>query len=327
MRFLFAALLALASPAALAQTGPSFDCAKAATEVERAICQDPELAKADRELTAAYTALFARLTGYARDVLAADQLRWLRERNRGCATDTDGIVPCLKQRYATRTANLRVFADGAYPFVSEMWLVKSGTLDRITWSYEISYPRFDSPYADFSAINARFAATARKAANEATPKPDSMPERKQEWTHTQSFKVFRPNADAVTVAVDFYGYSGGAHGYGATDCTLVDLRTGKAAGPAEVFAAGDPWLKSLVGLVGADLKKQFVDKPGFEDALRPANLRKTLSEPGHYCWRSERLELIFNAYEVGPYAAGPYEVYIPYESLKPLLRADGPIGR
>jgi hypothetical protein len=94
-----------------------------------------------------------------------------------------------------------------------------------------------------------------------------------------------------------------------------------------VFAAGDDWLKILVEIVGADLKKQFATKPGFEDALEPAKLAKLLRESNNYCWRSNRLELIFNAYEVGPYSSGPFEVYVPYERLKPLLRADGPINR
>ena len=83
----------------------------------------------------------------------------------------------------------------------------------------------------------------------------------------------------------------------------------------------------MVQIVGADLKKQFVEKPGFDDALKPANLAKLLREPGHYCWRADRLELVFNAYDVGPYAAGPFEVDVPYERLKSLLRAGSPIRR
>ena len=99
-----------------------------------------------------------------------------------------------------------------------------------------------------------------------------------------------PGADAVTIAVQFYGYSGGAHGYGATHCTLVDLRTGKAVGPQGVFTPGEQWLRVMSQIVGADLKKQFVDKPGFDDALEPANLAKLLSEAGRYCWTGRQLE-------------------------------------
>jgi hypothetical protein len=82
----------------------------------------------------------------------------------------------------------------------------------------------------------------------------------------------------------------------------------------------------MVGIVGADLRKQFVEKPGFEDALEPKSLNKLLGEAHHYCWKANQLELIFNAYEVGPYAAGPYEVIVPYDRLRPHFRQGGPIA-
>ena len=87
-----------------------------------------------------------------------------------------------------------------------------------------------------------------------------------------------------------------------------------------MFKPGPQWLKAMTEIVGADLKKQFVEKPGFEDALEPAKLAKTLSESDRYCWRSGKLVLIFNSYDVGPYSSGPYEVHVPYEKLAPLMR-------
>ncbi len=325
-----AAVLLLAAPAFAqdgGQNGPSFECAKASNAIERTICKDPGLAKADREMAAAYAALAGKLAGAAKDDLAKEQLHWIGDRNRACAADTDGIAPCLRKRYEARTANLKAFADGAYPFIAEQSLVKSGRLGKISYSYDISYPRFTGSTADFSAINERFVGAAKKAAEAATPEADDGVERKQGWTYEQGFTVYRPDADAVTIAVEFYSYSGGAHGYGATDCTLVDLGTGKAAAPESVFAADDRWLAAMVEIVGADLKKQFVEKPGFDDALKPANLTKLLREPGHYCWRADRLELVFNTDDIGPYAAGPFEVDVPYERLKSLLRAGSPIHR
>ena len=52
-----------------------------------------------------------------------------------------------------------------------------------------------------------------------------------------------------------------------------------------------------------------------------------LSEAGRYCWTADGLDVIFNAYDVGPYSSGPYDVEIAYDRLKPLLRPDGPIAR
>jgi uncharacterized protein YecT (DUF1311 family) len=59
--------------------GASFDCGKAASPVERAICADPALSKADDALAAAYrAALSATLDPVA---LRRDQRQWRRERD------------------------------------------------------------------------------------------------------------------------------------------------------------------------------------------------------------------------------------------------------
>jgi uncharacterized protein YecT (DUF1311 family) len=321
-------LVVLGAGAALAQERPSFDCAKADNDIDRAICKNGELAKADREMVAAYTALLDKLRSAAKEELVKDQMRWIANRNRACHADTDSIENCLKNRYAARTRNLVAYAQGTYPAISEQTLARQGKLGKIAWSYDIAYPRFEGTNVDFSAINARFADAAKKSAAEATPKADAGPDREQQWSYDQGFTVERPpGGQAATIALHFDGYSGGAHGYGATRCTLVDLRTGRAVGPQGVFMPGEQWLRVMSQLVGADLKKQFVDNPGFKESLEPANLAKLLSEANRYCWTDKQLEIIFNAYDVGPYSAGPYEVDVSYDKLKPILRPDGPIAR
>ena len=328
-RALLAVLLVLAAGATAvrAQERPSFDCAKADNNIDRAICKNGELAKADREMAAAYTALLARLSGASKDELVKDQVGWIANRNRGSHTDPDNIEDCLKNRYAARIKNLRAYARAPI-LQSASSHSPAGKLGKITWSYDLTYPRFDGANVDFAAVNARFADAAKKITDKSTPKAADGPEREQQWYYQQRFTVERPpGGQAATIVVQFDSYRGGAHGYGATRCTLVNLRTGKVVAPQGVFTPGEQWLRVMSQLVGADLKKQFVDKPGFDDALEPANLAKLLSEANRYCWTGKQLEVIFNAYDVGPYAAGPYEVNISYDRLKQVLRPDGPIAR
>ena len=327
--FAVAALFALAPLAALAQGGPSFDCAKASNGAERAICKDATLAKADRELSGLYTALLAKLSGPAKESLEKSQIRWIVGRNRACVPndDPDVIGRCLKTRYADRIADLRAAAAGPYPFVEDQSIERSGTVGKVTYTIDLRYPRFAGTSADFTAINRSFAEAAAKAARETTPTADAGLDREQEWQAEQGYALFRPDPNTITVALTFWAFTGGAHGYGSTSCTLVDLRTGKTVMPDGVFAPGSPWLKEVVAIVGADLKKQFVDNPGFEDALQTTKLTKTVNTSGHFCWQADKLQIYFNQYEVGPYSAGPYTVDIPYSRLKPLLRAGGPISR
>src|SRR5260370_8735653 len=146
-----------------AQSGPSFECAKASNDVERTICKDPELAKAAREMAGAYATVAAKLSGAAKENLEKEQVRWLGDRNRGCAADTDGIAPCLKRRYAARTTNLRASAEGIYPFISEQSLSKNAKLGKITYSYDISYPKFEGTTADFTPVTPRLPTPSKTA--------------------------------------------------------------------------------------------------------------------------------------------------------------------
>lgn len=76
----------------------SFDCAKAATKVEKLICGDSALSKLDEELNAAYkTALQDEKQA---DSTKQAQMQWIKERNK-CA-DTD----CLSKAYRARTREL-----------------------------------------------------------------------------------------------------------------------------------------------------------------------------------------------------------------------------
>jgi hypothetical protein len=207
--------------------------------------------------------------------LEKNQVSWIVSRNRSCgASEPDMTTYCLKKRYGERIADLKASGTGAYPFVEAQTIEKKGKVGKVSYSIDILYPRFAGKTADFSAVNRVYADNATKAARETTPTADAGVDRPQEWSAMGSYALYRPGPDAITVALDFWSYTGGAHGYGATTCRLVDLRSGKAVAPEAVFAPGDQWLKELVTLTAADLKKQFVENPGFDDALTPASLSK-----------------------------------------------------
>ena len=74
------ALLATSDPAT-AQGKPSFDCARAASVAERAICADPALAQADADVAKAYAALLKTLDAHAGKALRADQSDFIAYRD------------------------------------------------------------------------------------------------------------------------------------------------------------------------------------------------------------------------------------------------------
>jgi uncharacterized protein len=85
----------------------SFDCAKAASQVEKMICEEEELSSLDDELAAKYRAVKGA-TGAA-DQIQRDQLKWLAERN-AC-----GDAACIKAAYTGRLATLRTASEPSQP--------------------------------------------------------------------------------------------------------------------------------------------------------------------------------------------------------------------
>ena len=149
---------------------------------------------------------------------------------------------------------------------------------------------------------------AREGAESATPPQDIKTDHSQIWTYEQGFELHRPGMHGVSVATSFYSFTGGAHGSSGLLATLVDLRTGRSVAPADIFQPTAEWERTLADIARDDLKRQFVERPGFADALEPAKFDKLMKDPQRYLFKAFALELIFNQYEVAPYASGMYRV-------------------
>lgn len=86
--------------------GPSFDCAKAVSSVERAICSSEVLRMLDQEIADA----FARLKLLRGPALLSEQRAWLRERDRTCkASDEECLAEIMHVR--ARALFLRIWEN------------------------------------------------------------------------------------------------------------------------------------------------------------------------------------------------------------------------
>ncbi len=122
-------------------------------------------------------------------------------------------------------------------------------------------------------------------------------------------------------------YSGAAHPNSHTEVLNFDLKNGKVIRLAELFNPGAKYLQAISTYSVADLKKQSKEKDGILDddwILRGAGPKAE----NYQSWTISRkgLGINFDAYQVGPYAAGAQQVFIPYSALKDLIRVDGPLG-
>jgi uncharacterized protein YecT (DUF1311 family) len=88
----------------------SFDCAKAKTDVENAVCYVQELAFLDVRMSGTYAQLQDQLEGADADTLVHEQKEWLEKRKVICAPDWD-ISNCLETLYRARNLELEHYRD------------------------------------------------------------------------------------------------------------------------------------------------------------------------------------------------------------------------
>ncbi|MDD1611201.1 MAG: lysozyme inhibitor LprI family protein [Methylococcaceae bacterium] len=111
---MFARVLSVSVLAVFASTAQavSFDCQKAKTFIEKAICQNPDLSELDDELGSQYQ--MALTNNKKPEVFKKQQLTWLKQR------DTCQTVDCVKKAYKQRIATLVKYNNNPDNFKSDM---------------------------------------------------------------------------------------------------------------------------------------------------------------------------------------------------------------
>lgn len=98
--------------AASVASAASFDCAKAQSRVEKAVCTDPELSKLDSDLAAAYRDTLAVANRPA--TVRAEQREWVRQNLEGATWEDPPrpfTVEDLQGRYGARIDDLRAVRE------------------------------------------------------------------------------------------------------------------------------------------------------------------------------------------------------------------------
>jgi hypothetical protein len=138
------------------------------------------------------------------------------------------------------------------------------------------------------------------------------------WEHEYGVEVAHNTPRLVSVIASTYDYSGGAHPNHWSNAMNFGIVNGK---PAEItiatfFERGFAWDRHISRLVIAKLKRQEgadLVKSGEVTTLTKKQLQNFTVSPSGLTW-------YFNPYEVGPYAAGDFEVKLTIKELGPKFK-------
>lgn len=314
-------------------SGPSFDCLKARTAADKIICLDAALSRADREMAAAYARLRKAETPESFATVQASQRAWLAYVNRSCGGakpmppdlgEKNAIRSCLTDNYMDRAQRLsaaEVLKTGRLILEPRMRLFTRKKPD--TEESDV-YPWMTggSQAVAFNAWVANMLQLSKKRMDDRNlfPFGNDLAAGMRLSAH-RTYSVMRFDSKIASLQVSTYDYTGGAHEAIGESSLNWDMRKGGSISLDNFFAAGRNWQKFATDYCAKDLRSQFADEPGPGRAAVAA----VVADGRNWLFARDKAVVHFTVYSVASFAAGEFDVHIPYSQLGPYLRPDSPV--
>ena len=323
-------LIALMFFAPAAQAA-SFDCAKAATSFETAICGNPDLSRQDEILAQAYTTALGGLSKPAADEVKAAQHDWLGYVERVCTDEAEPLTgaynddqtQCLISTFKSRVKALEASRmQGGYRFYPiDRYLVEKDTEAEPDAYHKVADKAFSTVRIDrddsfAKAFNAmietdRVGYTDLFAKGAKTITAGDVTDDYDISVGVKSVTDYR-----ITLTSDIYWYGhGAAHGNYSSSYRHFLVADKRLLEASDIFA-GDDWQKTLGKLV-LDKLQATIDGGVWPESVK--DIPEWAADPSRWDFSQEGLIVQFQPYEVTAYAAGSPTVTIPWDDLSGVL--------
>lgn len=167
------------------------------------------------------------------------------------------------------------------------------------------------------------------------PAPDSTVV--QKWSASWKGDVASRAGTVINYRLDGYEYTGGAHGNPSVNTTVWDTFTESTPTPirmTDIFITDTNYLATLSDVsrklllagkvVDSETSQMIADNPSLYftvdqiadgTSVDPENFQ-------NFALEHAGIRIIFNAYQVGPYALGQPEIIIPWDAVKDIVNPD-----
>lgn len=297
----------------------SFDCGKAATPVETAICGNPELSRRDEVLAKAYATALGGLSDDAKAVVQAGQRRWLDFAGLACTPDAKPFTAalsedqqsCLVAVYRGRIEDLqqsRMLGDWRFYPSTSYEAVDDPDPEAFQGvaTKEIASPRIDDPSETARTFNALLDQA------DAAASPDPKGEDYTTSDTMQTTTVVSVNGHRIALSTTSYWMGhGAAHGNYAISYTHYLTEQQRLMVASDLFA-GNTWQEPLGQLALDELDRTI------EGGIWPesrVDVPKAAGDPSRWNLTDDGLEIVFQPYEVTAYAAGAPTITIGWDKL------------
>lgn len=118
----------------------------------------------------------------------------------------------------------------------------------------------------------------------------------------------------LSIPIDYYQYTGGAHGLTIRNGYNFKVNTGTLLKLGDLFKEKYDY----VTIINNEVKKQIAQKP--EDYFDNGTVFKTIKPDQEFYLTNSEIVIYFQLYEIAPYVGGIREFKIPYSEIKDGLK-------
>lgn len=294
----------------------AFDCSKASTKTEHAICNNPELLEMDENMAQHYFSLVRRLDKKPAEMTRNSQRNWLKYREAYC----EGEAACLLDEDQNRLNALNSVIQ-QQPEMVPVFLWQEGTAS----TYTITIDAVKFAYPDDRGLKA-FNSAIDNVISKAPFLTRSEDASAGALEFATAVQITQLTSDMVSALVSTYEYAGGAHPNGYSTAINIDLSNGEKLKTEDVFAFGaierlTDDCRTAIIKTKADMHNQPEDEAAKEldDEYGP-EIRNHITDMNTWHFNENGATITFNAYEIGPYAEGEFICEFSHEVLRELAR-------
>ncbi|NGP19420.1 DUF3298 domain-containing protein [Devosia aurantiaca] len=307
----------------------SFDCSKAGTPFEHAICDSDELSAADERLSRTYATAAGGLSDAASGDLRSGQREWLTYAQRACTMDAEPMtsgkygeegVSCLVDLFKSRAQVLETsrMIQGLrfYPMSQYEALPDPENKGDAYWGvaeHELSIVQLDGDEPFAAAFNAlvRAERETMQGGDE-----DVASHASSDTSNSISVKEVA-GTGRITLDVSTYWYGHGA-AHGNYTLSYLHFLTDEARFlKAEDFFTGKKWKQALSDLTIAALEREHGENLMMDGT---EYIEDTVADPTSWDLSNPYgLVIQFQPYQVAAYAYGAPTATVSWDDLEPYL--------
>lgn len=322
---IFLAAFAIALSASHAN---AFDCTKAATTNEKAICADPAALASDAALSDAFKTLRASLAPSQSAELLKSQQTWVKQRDNNCDGSSQAeLAKCLKDQSDLRAKSLSAKPNagaGGYGILAPFFQSEVGGKGKT--SVEILVYKFANPS---DAAQKTFNKEIDKLiGNVPQPGADDAQSDTYDFSVDMSLDYVSPKLISAHAATS--SYLGGAHPNNQSTTINIDVKKGAVAKFKDFM--DNTAAKKIAALCTKQVLQQKKESQGAEVSLDEDTLKKLSDDIANankdlalWTFAADKVEIQYDQYVVGAYSEGAFACDIPYSDLRPLVKKDFPL--